>query len=116
MTTRRPARPLAPGRQGTNRVARLGKGNALRDAEPAGRRVESGNYYVHGIFGAGVETDLLVKRYDSRRLDHGVFPDGDVYRYFDVPRFVFLQFIRAESMGAFFNERIRDRYPTEGPL
>lgn len=24
------------------------------------RRVESGNYYVHGIFGAGVETDLLV--------------------------------------------------------
>ena len=24
------------------------------------QRVESGNYYVHGIFGAGVETDLLV--------------------------------------------------------
>lgn len=24
------------------------------------RRVESGNYYVHGIFGTGVETDLLV--------------------------------------------------------
>lgn len=24
------------------------------------QRVESGNYYVHGIFGTGVETDLLV--------------------------------------------------------
>jgi predicted aspartyl protease len=23
-------------------------------------RVESGNYYVHGVFGAGVETDMLV--------------------------------------------------------
>jgi len=44
------------------------------------------------------------------------FPDGDVYRYFGVPRLVFLQLIRAESMGAFFNERIRDRYPSEGPL
>ena len=44
------------------------------------------------------------------------FPDGDVYRYFDVPQLVLLQFLRAESMGAFFNERIRDRYPCEGPL
>ena len=44
------------------------------------------------------------------------FPDGDVYHYFDVPLLVYLQFIRAESMGAFFNERIRDRYRCEGPL
>ena len=44
------------------------------------------------------------------------FPDGDVYRYFGVPQLVFLQLLRAESMGAFFNERIRDRYPCEGPL
>lgn len=44
------------------------------------------------------------------------FPDGDVYRYLGVPRFVFLQLLRAESMGSFFNERIRDRYRCEGPL
>ena len=44
------------------------------------------------------------------------FPDGDVYRYFDVPPLLYLQFIRAESMGAFFNERIRDRFQFEGPL
>ena len=44
------------------------------------------------------------------------FPDGDVYRYFDVPPLLFLQFVRAESMGAFFNERIRDRFRFEGPL
>lgn len=44
------------------------------------------------------------------------FPDGDVYRYLGVPRFVFLQLLRADSMGSFFNERIRDRYRCEGPL
>ena len=44
------------------------------------------------------------------------FLDGDVYRYFDVPPLLFLQFLRAESMGAFFNERIRDRFRVEGPL
>ena len=44
------------------------------------------------------------------------FPDGDVYHYLGVPRFVYLQLLRAESIGAFFNERIRDRYPCEGPL
>jgi hypothetical protein len=44
------------------------------------------------------------------------FPDGDVYRYFDVPAHLFLEFMRAESMGAFFNERIRDKFRFQGPL
>ena len=44
------------------------------------------------------------------------FVDGDVYRYFLVPRVLFIEFLQAESKGAFFNERIRDRFPTEGPL
>jgi KTSC domain len=44
------------------------------------------------------------------------FVDGDVYRYFLVPRHVFLELLQAESKGAFFNERIRDRYPTKKPL
>ena len=44
------------------------------------------------------------------------FVDGDVYRYFLVPRGLFIEFLQAESKGAFFNERIRDRFPTEGPL
>lgn len=42
------------------------------------------------------------------------FPDGDVYQYFDVPPLVYLQFIRAESMGAFFSERPRP-LPVRGP-
>ena len=41
---------------------------------------------------------------------------GEVYRYFDVPRGVFLELMRAESKGAFFNERIRDSFRVEGPL
>jgi KTSC domain len=44
------------------------------------------------------------------------FVDGDVYRYFLVPRGLFFEFLQAESKGAFFNDRIRDRFPTEGPL
>lgn len=41
---------------------------------------------------------------------------GDVYRYLDVPRDVFLDLMRAESKGAFFNERIRDSFRVEGPV
>ncbi|MGH3040518.1 MAG: KTSC domain-containing protein [Gaiellaceae bacterium] len=44
------------------------------------------------------------------------FVDGDVYRYFVVPPSVFLEFMQAESKGAFFNERIRDRFGFEGPI
>ena len=44
------------------------------------------------------------------------FVDGDVYRYFLVPRRLFIELMQAESKGAFFNEWIRDRFPTEGPL
>jgi KTSC domain len=41
---------------------------------------------------------------------------GDVYRYLDVPREVFIELMRAESKGTFFNERIRDHFQVEGPL
>ena len=41
---------------------------------------------------------------------------GDVYRYRDVPREVFMELMRAESKGAFYNERIRDSFRIEGPL
>jgi KTSC domain len=41
---------------------------------------------------------------------------GEVYRYLDVPRELFLELMRAESKGAFFNERIRDNFRVEGPL
>jgi hypothetical protein len=44
------------------------------------------------------------------------FVHGQVYRYFLVPRGLFVELMQAESKGAFFNERIRDRFPTEGPL
>ena len=41
---------------------------------------------------------------------------GNVYRYFDVPRDVFLELMAATSKGAFYNERIRDSFRVEGPL
>lgn len=39
---------------------------------------------------------------------------GDrIYRYFAVPKAVFEGLVGAESVGAFFNEKVRDRYPEE---
>ena len=36
-----------------------------------------------------------------------------VYRYTDVPELVFHRFLKAASLGEFFNAEIRDRYPCE---
>jgi len=41
------------------------------------------------------------------------FRSGDVYRYFVVPASVHDALMTAPSKGRFFQERIRDRYPTE---
>lgn len=39
------------------------------------------------------------------------FTSGGLYRYFDVPPEVCLDFLRADSKGAFFNQEIRGEYP-----
>jgi hypothetical protein len=39
------------------------------------------------------------------------FVGGRVYRYFVVPESVYLGLVGAESVGRYFNESIRDRYP-----
>jgi hypothetical protein len=36
-----------------------------------------------------------------------------VYRYNNVPELVFHRFLKAASLGEFFNAEIRDRYPCE---
>lgn len=38
------------------------------------------------------------------------FAAGQVYVYYDVPRFVVKDFLRATSKGRFFNEFIKDQY------
>jgi len=38
------------------------------------------------------------------------FVEGDVYRYFAVPRRVHQELLAAESAGRYFLARIRDRY------
>jgi len=38
------------------------------------------------------------------------FPSGRVYQYFDVPRHEVERMLRADSRGAYFGERVRDRY------
>jgi len=41
------------------------------------------------------------------------FHSDNVYRYFAVPHGVYEGLINAESVGAYFNQRVRDRYPEE---
>lgn len=39
------------------------------------------------------------------------FLSGEVYRYFAVPRSVHAHLLSAPSMGRYFQQHIRDRYP-----
>ena len=41
------------------------------------------------------------------------FQSGDVYQYFDVPQDVVAALLNADSKGTYFNDSIRDAYPTE---
>jgi lysyl-tRNA synthetase class 2 len=41
------------------------------------------------------------------------FPDGDVYRYFEFPAFLYRGLMLATSKGHFFNTRIAGRYRYE---
>jgi hypothetical protein len=41
------------------------------------------------------------------------FHNDRLYRYFVVPHSVYRELLQASSLGRFFNERIRDRYPSE---
>ena len=41
------------------------------------------------------------------------FTSDRVYRYFAVPQSVYDGLMSAESVGAYFNEFVRDRYPDE---
>ena len=63
-----------------------------------------------------VEDSKLVEKvyYDpeSDVLD-AVFKTGTRYRYHDVTPKVFAKFVLAESMGKFFNEKIRNRFDYE---
>src|ERR1700729_3919293 len=39
------------------------------------------------------------------------FRDGTAYQYAGVPLMTYLDLLRADSMGAFFNQHIRSRFP-----
>jgi hypothetical protein len=41
------------------------------------------------------------------------FTSGKVYRYFDVPEFLYRGFLVAKSKGAYFNTRINARFRQE---
>jgi hypothetical protein len=58
-----------------------------------------------------VSSELRSVGHDEENLVLEVeFHSGDIYRYFGVPRDLYLNLIAAESKGRFFNKWIRDRH------
>ena len=65
--------------------------------------------------GQRVDSSLIqAVRYDAPScvLDVELLPDLRRYRYFDVPYSVFDELMAAPSKGTYFNDFIRDQYPT----
>ena len=62
-----------------------------------------------------VESEALASvGYDAgRHVLEVEFTSGRVYQYFDVPRHEVERMLRAGSHGAYFSERVRDRYRYE---
>lgn len=49
--------------------------------------------------------------YDAQLVTLEVeFTSGDVYQYFNVPEYLYLQFLHASSHGQFLNDNIRYNY------
>lgn len=49
----------------------------------------------------------------ARRVLEVEFTSGRVYQYFDVPQHEVQRLLQAESRGAYFSDRVRDRYRYE---
>lgn len=49
----------------------------------------------------------------ARRVLEVEFSSGRVYQYFGVPQVEVQRLLEAESQGAYFSERVRDRYRYE---
>lgn len=62
---------------------------------------------------APVDSSLIAAvGYESELLELEIeLHDGHLYRYSDVSEFVYRKLLASESLGAFYNEQIRDRYP-----
>jgi hypothetical protein len=48
----------------------------------------------------------------AERIMEIEFHNDRVYRYFVVPQSVYQQLLAAPSFGRYFNENVRDRYPS----
>ena len=58
-------------------------------------------------------TDLAIIGYDAGVSTLEIaFKNGGVYQYRQVPERVFQSLLKAPSHGRYFNEHIKDRYPT----
>lgn len=56
-------------------------------------------------------TSLRSLGYDVRRRVLEVeFLSGKIYRYFEVPGLLLLRLLAADSIGAYFNRHVRDRF------
>jgi predicted XRE-type DNA-binding protein len=69
-------------------------------AETKARRIAVGMSRVAAIGYQAAEKTLEIE-----------FVSGEVYRYFKVPEWTYKAFLKADSKGAFFRDRVRGRFP-----
>jgi hypothetical protein len=50
---------------------------------------------------------------EGQALLYLLFRSGEIYRYFDVPRWQYQEFVAAESKGRYFGRNIRGRFRYE---
>jgi hypothetical protein len=48
---------------------------------------------------------------EKRKMLQVEFIEGGIYQYDQVPRFVYEEFLKADSHGRFFEEHVKGKYP-----
>ena len=55
----------------------------------------------------------FIEYFPEEQILRVVFVSGSAYLYMGVPESVYTAFLHSSSKGQFFNNRIRDRYPSQ---
>ena len=93
----------------------------LREAEAAGLGDEDYSAMLGWILAPRASTRQAVVSRTVRSIGYGAgtleieFVSGNVYRYLDVPEDLYRELMSAQSIGTFFNERIRDSFRVRRP-
>ena len=89
-----------------------GKRGLTDRAGGAARKTQGGPVDVRAGRMLPVESSLMTDvKYDEKARELDIrFTSGKTYRYFDVPKNVYIRLLGAKSKGEFFNDEIKEIY------